>query len=351
VLGLACAGAIMMMARFQDSSINTMVQLQFRLSQQQDLSASFIEASPHRAVNELRALPGVRLVEGFRSVPVRFRVGHRWRDSVLIGHPKHARLQRVIEWPLREVAMPNEGLVLTRKLASILDVGVGDEVEVDILEGQRRQRRLVIVRLTEEMAGLQGHVELAYLNRLVGDDDTVSAALLSVDTGLLSAVEHALKRMPLVASVERRDNVIAQFIKQSEQTTLATTTILTAFGAIIAIGVVYNNARVVLSMRSRELASLRVLGFTRGEISAMLLGELAVQVALGLPLGLVIGTWMARGIAATVDPEAFRFPVVISTRTYAFATFVTMVAAVASAFIVRAKLDRLDLIAVLKEGQ
>jgi len=126
------------------------------------------------------------------------------------------------------------------------------------------------------------------------------------------------------------------------------TMIMTLFAVVIAVGVVYNNARVALSMRSRDLASLRVLGFKRSEISAILLGELAVQVLLAIPIGLVVGTWMSEAIMSTVDPEQYRLPIIISARTYAFATVVTLAAGLFSALLVRRKLDKLDLIGVLK---
>jgi len=113
------------------------------------------------------------------------------------------------------------------------------------------------------------------------------------------------------------------------------------------VGVVYNNARIALSVRSRELATLRVLGFTRAEVSAVLLGEQAVQVVVAIPVGL----WLGRGLAAlvlrTVEDELFRMPLIISNATYGFAA-VVVAASVASAFLVRRRVDALDMAAVLK---
>jgi putative ABC transport system permease protein len=123
---------------------------------------------------------------------------------------------------------------------------------------------------------------------------------------------------------------------------------MTLFAMVVAVGVVYNNARVALSVRARDLGSLRVLGFSRTEISAILLGELAVQLILAVPIGLVIGTGMAHAVMSTVDPEQYRLPIIISSRTYAFAAVVALAAGAASALLVRRKLDKLDLIAVLK---
>jgi putative ABC transport system permease protein len=158
----------------------------------------------------------------------------------------------------------------------------------------------------------------------------------------------ALVSRPSVLGISRREHLIEQFNKQTADQMHVFTFIVTAFASIIAIGVVYNNARVSLSMRARDLASLRVLGFRRGEISAVLLGELGLQVLLGLPPGMLIGKWLAIGMMSGIDTEMYRFPVVISAQTYAYAAVVTLGAALVSALLVRRKLDKLDLIAVLK---
>jgi putative ABC transport system permease protein len=115
--------------------------------------------------------------------------------------------------------------------------------------------------------------------------------------------------------------------------------------------VVYNNARVALSLRSRDLASLRVLGFTRAEVSRTLLSELGLQVLLALPLGFLIGNWLTAMVVGTIHPERYRFPVVLSPRTYAFAALVVLLSSVVSALLVRRQLDRLDLIGVLKSRE
>jgi putative ABC transport system permease protein len=169
-----------------------------------------------------------------------------------------------------------------------------------------------------------------------------------VDAPRYADVQRRLKEMPAVASVTGMDLIVQQFEEQSAEWMWVMTLIMTILAATIAVGVVYNNARVALSMRSRDLASLRVLGFTRAEISAILLGELAVQLVLAIPIGLWVGTYLSNAIMETVDPEQYRFPATISARTYAFAVVVALASGFVSALLVRRKLDHLDLIGVLK---
>ena len=348
VLGLACAGAIMMMARFQDSAINTMVELQFRLSQQHDVSASFIEPGPHRAVNELRALPGVRLAEGFRSVPVRFRSENRSMTTSIEGLAPQGELRRPIDAQLRRIVLPEDGLVLNDYLAARLGVGVGDRVWVEVLEGRRQQLALPVARLVREHVGLQAYMNLDALNRALGDGDLISGALLTVDDGLEPAVFSALDRRPRVIGAGSRLAAVEALYKSIAQMTGLFMWISILMGAIINFGVVYNSARIALAERGRELASLRVLGFTQGEVSYILLGELALLVAVSIPLSFAVGYGLSWYLAHNLQSDLYRVPMHIAPSAYAFAALTTVVSAVLSALAVRERIHRLDLIGVLK---
>jgi putative ABC transport system permease protein len=346
--GIAAAIGIMVVGLFWNDATDFLINVQFRRAMREDVSVAFIEPRPERAVREIAHVPGVLYAEGLRTVPVRFRVGSRYRDAALFGYPDGCELRRLLERDGREVALPAQGVMLTRKLAEILGVGVGDQVEVEIREGDRAVRSVPVAALIDESFGLQGHMRLAQLRSLLREAPMVSEVLLRLDPSAYADVQQRLKELPAIASVTRRDNVAQQFQEQSGDMMTTFTVILTLFAAIIAIGVVYNNARVALSMRERDLASLRVLGFTRMEISAILLGELSVQLILAIPVGLVFGTLLAHAMMTSMDAETYRFAVIISARTYTFATVVALASGLVSALLVRRKLDQLDLIGVLK---
>lgn len=347
-LGIAMAVAILVTGRFFQDSWDYLIDLQFHRTWREDITVQLLQPEPLRVVRHLEHLPGVLHAEGVRNVPVRFRAGHLYRDGPIIGIPEDARLRRVLDSEGDRIRLPEQGILLTRKLGEILGIETGDTVRIEARQGDRRVRDVRVSALVDEAFGLQGHMPRHELNELLGEPTLVSTVVMSVDPRHYDEIFRRLKNMPQVGGVTRKDNLIARFRQQSGEMMLTMTLILTIFAATIAIGVVYNNARVALSMRSRDLASLRVLGFTRGEISTVLLGELAVQVALAIPLGLVIGRWMAAAVMSTVDPENYRFPLVISSQTYAFAAAVTLASAVFSAMLVRRRLDRLDLIGVLK---
>jgi putative ABC transport system permease protein len=286
--------------------------------------------------------------EGLRTTGVRLHSGHLWRDVPLQGYPDDARLREFIDARGASLPLPSGGVVLTGKLAEVLGVSLGDTVRVTLREGRNREGALVVSGLVDEMFGLTGHMRLADLNALLGEEPRVTQALLRVDASQAGELEDRLAEIPGVADVGNRNSLVQRFKDQSATYLAVMTLIMTCFASVIAAGVVYNNARVAVAERSRDLASLRVLGFTRREISGVLLGEMAVQILLAIPIGLWIGYQLCLGIAGSIDPEMYRLPVILSPGTYAFAVAIVLLAAGGSALLVRRRLDHLDLIGVLK---
>ncbi len=347
-LGIAAALGIMITGRFGYDSFEHLMSDILHREQGGDMAVTFLEPMPERAVRELVHIPGVLDAEGTRILPVRFRAGPRFRDSSILGLSREPRLRKIIDRNSREVLPPLEGLAISRKLAEILDVGLGQSVQVEVREGRRPTLQLPISALVDDSFGLQGYMSQQTLSQALGELPAVNSVQLRVDTGADRRVRLRLKELPKVIGVVHKQSLIDRFYAQTGESMWWMTIILTGFAGTIAVGVVYNNARVALSLRSRDLASLRILGFTRGEISAVLLGELGAQLILAIPIGLVLGTWWSHAIMSTVDPEVYRMPIVIASHTYAFAAAVTAAAGMCSALLVRRKLDRLDLIAVLK---
>lgn len=347
-LGIAMALAIVILGRFNFDTVEALVERELRQASREDLSIEFVRAVSERSVRELSSLPGVVRAEGLRRVPVRLVKGHRWRDTVVTGYPRGLELRRVVTGRGEVQEVPERGLMLTRILSEQLGIFVGDVVRLEVREGDRRVLEVPVSALSDELIGVQGHMALDELSRLLGQPVRYSAALLRLEEGSESEVRRRLDERPIVIGVTSRPVQIQKLDEQMDRTVLFITLILTAFAATIAVGVVYNNARVALSMRSRDLASLRVLGLTRREIAGILLGELGVHLVLAIPLGLVLGTWMCRVLSEISEPERIRLPMSISHRTYAFAVTVALAAWALGAWLVRRRLDRLDLIGVLK---
>jgi len=348
VLGIAFACAMLILGNVQEDAVGFMVDTQFRLAQREDMTVSFVEPVSARALSELLSIPGVRHGEPYRSVPVRLRFGHRsWRTAVQ-GFSANGSLHRVLDTRLRPVAMPREGILMTDYLAERMGLRPGDRVTVEVLEGARPVRDVPVAGLVGEYFGVNAYMDLRALNRLLGEENAISGAFLSADRADRQSVYDALKGMPGVAGTVVRVDAIRNFYETMGGTLLLFTFVITLLAASVAFGVVYNSARIALSERSRELASLRVLGFTRGEISYILLGELGLLTVAGIPLGFLVAGGMTAYIAERMKSDLYRVPMVMEGSSYGFAAAVVIVSALLSGLLVRRRLDRLDLVAVLK---
>ena len=348
ILGIALGAAMLVVGTFSLDAMRRIVDVQFGLAQRYDAMVTFLEPTSPRAFHEVERLPGVRDVEAFRSVPVNLRFRHRSRQAAVLGLPAAPRLNRVLDSKTRPVTLPPQGLVLSRTVADILGADRGDVVVLEVLEGARPVLQVPVADVVDEYIGTNVYSEIGALRRLMREGETLSGAFLAVDRAAEPALYRRVKRSPRVAGVLLKRATVESFEKTIARNFTIITTVNMLFAAVIAFGVVYNTARISLSERSRELATLRVIGFRRAEISYILLGELAALVALAIPIGLLLGYGMSAAILELFQTELYRIPFVIAPRTFARAGFVTLVAAAISAAAVRRRLDRLDLVAVLK---
>ena len=348
VLGIAVAIAILVLGRFFTDAMDALVDIQFRTIQREDITLVFNNPLSNQAQFDLYHLPGVLRAEPFRVVPARLRFGHYQKRSGINGVEPGGELRRLLDRKQHPVTLPPEGIVLSTKLADTLQAHLGDQLTVEVLEGARPTRTVPVTGIFDELVGISAYMDIHALNRLMREDFTLSGAYLQVDEHEQQQLYTQLKQTPAVASVAMRQTTIDQFNEILTQSMAGFTVVLVGFASVIAFGVVYNAARIALSERERELATLRIIGFTKGEIAFILLGEQAVLLSLAIPIGFGLGCGLAALMTESYDWELFRFPLVVTPATYAFAFVVIMAAALASGLLIRQQLNRLDLVAVLK---
>ena len=349
ILGIAFAIGILMTGQFQQDSTYYMMYVRYDLSQRDDLTVVFNEPKSHRALSELVSLPGVESGEPFRMVPVRLRFEHRYYRTMIWAMEPESTIRRLVDNDLRIVQPPQQGIILNEYLANnILKVKAGDYITVETLEGRMRKASLPVVGLIQQDFGVTAYMSLGALNRLMQEGELISGASLYIDDYYANEIYQQIKDRPAIAGSLIRKQEIRNFHRTMDQTMLFWTSVATVFAVIIAVGVVYNSARIILTERSRELASLRVLGYTRGEISYILLGELAVITLVAIPVGLAFGRGLCGYIAWAINNDMYRVPLIVEPSTYAFAALCILLAAAASGLLVRRRLDKLDLIEVLK---
>lgn len=347
-LGIAMAVATLIGTSFFLDAMNEMIRVQFFEVQRHNVMILFSESEPESAFEEIERLPGVLKAEPFRALPVELSFGHRDKDTAIVALRQGADLFRVLDRDLVPVALPPHGLAVSAKLADILRVGLGDRITVRIKEGRRQTLQLPVTQIIKEYIEAPIYMDLAAMNRAVGDAPAVNGAAIQLDPVYRDELYRALKNTPQVGSIVLQTVLLQSFRDNIEKNFGLMVTFNIGFACVIAFGVVYNAARISLSERARELASLRVLGFTRAEVSSILLGELVLLTIVALPLGAWLGYIQASLWVDALDTELFRIPLVIDRATYG-ASMLTVAAAVAiSSMMVRNRIDELDLVSALK---
>ena len=325
-----------------------LIDVTFFLADRQDATVTLSERRAQQVIMQVARLPGVLAAEPYRALPVRIRSGSIERRILISARPRDADLNRIINVDLKPVTLPEDGLALSQYLAQILNVRVGDSVEIDLLETQRRTVSLQVRALVEDYFGIRAMIDPSALARLMREAPTVTAINVSLDQNRADDFYRAIKVMPSVAGLALQRTSLANF-RQSVALLITTmASIYTALAAIIAFGVVYNSARISLSERARELASLRVLGFRRSEVLRILLLELAVLTLFAQPPGWALGYGLAWIMKTNLAGELMRVRLVVEHGTYVMASSIVIVAAVLSALVVRQRVNHLDLVAVLK---
>ncbi|MEW6983919.1 ABC transporter permease [Colwelliaceae bacterium 6471] len=348
VLGIAFAFSILIFSFFMEDSMDYLMDIQYGITQREDINISFVEARPLKALSEIRALPGVLSVEPIRSVSAYLKFKHYEKRSSVVGIKANADLRRVIDEQLSAVVMPKKGLVINQKLAEILHVRVGDVLTVEVLEEKRPTLHIPVSAITQEFIGMGVYMDIRELNRILDESPKITGAVLMIDTNNSAVLYNKLKEIPMIIGL----NIISVLRKIFEEimaeNLLKMVSINILFASFISFGVIYNTARIALSERGRELASLRVLGLTRKEVAYILFGELGIITIASIPAGIWIGNMMIQGMVRSMDSELYRIPVYLNNDTYGYAALIVLLCAVFSFYLVWRQVDQIDLVSAQK---
>ena len=347
-LGVALSVAILTVGMFMFDGVSYMMDLQFRVMQREDLTVTFDEIVSDSVKYDLENLPGVTHVETFRTSAARLLHGHREEETAIQGMEPGSRLRRIVNADGEIIPVPTEGVVLSGLLAKRLGVQAGDTVEVEMLEGNRRRSRLLISGVVDDFLGVSAYMSKEALGYLTRETSAVSGAYLLVDDDQMNILSRQLKEAPVIAGVASPALMLASFEEQMAESLFIAVGFLLGFAGVIAVGVIYNGARVSLSERGRELASLRVMGFHRSEVATLLLGEQALITLVAIPVGWIIGFSLSLALASSLETDLYRIPFVIDQRTYVISAAVIIIAAFASGLIVKRRLDQFKIVEVLK---
>jgi putative ABC transport system permease protein len=348
MIGIASGMALSVAMLTIYAGFDRTIALTFSVVDRSDVTVSFTHPVSDKTLFELARLPGVLRVEPVRHVPAVLNHGTRSHRGALTGVPAGAELSRALDADQAPIALPEHGVVLSRVLADMLGVVPGDTLGVDVREGRQPLLELPVTGVAQSLLGAPAYMDLAALNRALGEPGRVSGAYLTIDAAAADDIYVALQDMPVVAGVSRKDDARDAFLTMMNTGAGAIRYVMGGLAFVITFGIVYNAARIALSERSRDLASLRVIGFTRGEAAFVLLGELAVLTLVALPLGAALGYYLSFGIAAGFSTDLYQIPAIFAPRSYGQALLVVLTAALVSGWLVKRDLDRADLIDALK---
>jgi len=349
-LGIASAVAVLVTGAFFGDAIDFMMRLAFQRALRADATVTFSRPVSRTALQELRRLPGVLAAEPSRDEPALLRRGARSQRVAIAALEPGARLSAIVGEDQRAVPVPPAGLVISARLAELLDARPGDRVEVELLSGRRAGGQLPIAATVEDVLGLTATASLETLRQLARQGGLVTGAQLAVDPAARLALDRALRARPGVAAVSWRADTIRSFRETLARTMLSMAGLLVGFAVAIAGGVVYSAVRASFSERSRELATLRVIGYTRLEAWRVLVGEVALQLLAALPLGALLGLGLALLSAHAFESDLFRIPVVVDRSTWLFALGITSGATLLASLVALRWIRRLDLVDALRSG-
>lgn len=348
LFGVVSSVAMLVASYFLFDAIDVLADTMFDLSNRQQVTLVLNQSAPERAVTDALTLPGVRMAEGGYAMPVRLVHGHRERLSAIQAHFPGATLARLIADDGRVVPLPAEGVVLPERLAANLGVVVGDSLRIEMLAPPREVLDLPVARLIAQGMGQEAHIGAAALFAAMRVAPQVNRINLLVRPEAMPGLNRAIKDTPRVAGLTDWAEVRRQFDATLSDNLVTTMTMQTIVGLMTAIGVVYNAARIQLSERRHELATLRVLGFSRGEVGFILVGEMMLLTLVAIPVGWGLGYLLAQSMVTAMSNDLMQMPFIITRRTFALAGIAVFIASLAAVLLVRRRLDRVDLVMALK---
>lgn len=348
VMGIAAGMALSVAMLSVMSSFDKVLELNFSVIDRSDVTVSFVEPLGDTAVYRLQRMPGVIEAEPFRTVPALLRNGLNTYRGAINGLVAMPRLNRAVDDRMQAIFVRKDGIILAKPLAAILKIRPGETLTVEVREGRRPVLKIPVVAIAQTLLGAPAYLELGALNRALKEPHRVSGAYLRIDSALSGAIYRDIKDMPIVAGVSLRSEARAAFKKLMDTGAGAIRYIMAAIAGVITFGIVYNSARIAFAERSRDLASLRVIGFTKGEAAFVLLGELAVITLLALPVGSLLGYFLAQAIATGFSTDLYQIPASFAPEAYGLAAIAVLAASVVSGWLVKRDIDTIDLVSALK---
>lgn len=348
VIGISLAIAVLVLAGTFPAVMERLMYVNFTEANRQDVSLSFVDAKEMGVVHAVMNLPGVIHVEPSRADRVVLSHAGRSVEETLIGLLPDARLSRLVDARLQVVDPPASGIALARALADKLDAKPGDMLQIEQTRGRKLINHARVARIVDPMVGASAYMEIDALARLMREPGRITSVNLRFDTAQYDRFNAAIKEAPALAGASFINLAESSMRENFDRSVGVMNFIYLSFAAVMAGGVAFSAARITLAEQERDLATLRVLGFTRLEVSYVLVGELAVLGLLAVVPGVMAGTLIGEWLMELFSNDLYSFPYVFNATGYAVAIGFALGCVAAAAMLVRTAIDHLDMVGVLK---
>ncbi|PKM76618.1 MAG: hypothetical protein CVU90_11745 [Firmicutes bacterium HGW-Firmicutes-15] len=351
LMGVVFAVALLIIAFFTNDAVDYIMQRYFYVGQTYDLSIRFNSLIQEKELLDINRMDGVQKVEGFLELPVKIHYQGKTQDEVLLAYPSDLSMKTMESGTGQPIQVPPDGILINQRTAAKLGVKEGDEVELETLLpiGPVHRDTVKIMGETRQLIGGGSYINLQRANRILQERNLVSGAMLKVETGKVGFVESEINKMLGVSSVLSRQKELQNFQKNMASMTYSVS-LMILFAVVLGFAIVYNSSVMNFAERQREIASLRVVGYSTQEVSSLLLKENLLQSLFGVLLGLPFGRLVAGAYVKSVSTDLYTLPVIIYPLTYLFSALGGIIfIMLAHRFAIKGIKD-LDLVATLKNS-
>jgi putative ABC transport system permease protein len=304
--------ALILSALANVDSLHYLMSYEFEKVSHQDITVSLRNPKGLELSSELMRMPSISGTEPQLLIVCDFKNGALKKRSGVTGMIRNNILNTPLDKNGTPVAIPETGLILSKKLAEILYLKTGDHVRLRPLIGRRTEVIASVAGIVDTYLGLSAYADIGYLSRLLGEELSANIVLgKTCNKSEWKNLYSALKKRPAVVGISERTRSLTQMDERFGKV-MGTMIFMTVFFAgLIAFGSILNTALVSLSERSREVGTLRVLGYTPAQITWIFSGESHLLNSVGIVLGLIAGIGLSKLVSAAYSTELYRFPSVI----------------------------------------
>ena len=349
MVSIMLSGSLLIISLSMNDSTNYLLKFEFFEIEKYDLKVMFFEPRSMESINELKRFDFVSSIEPILELPVSIQREWRKKDIAVTGISSDPKLLKISTNTSYNKNLDN-GIIVNEKLAQILRLKIGDEIQLKSLKkGERRKRQFIIKGINNQIFGLPCYMDIKTLGKSFLQGVVASGALIKLKKGYdMEAIKKELKKYPAIASTQFKQQFIASFNEAITGTMFVSLFILFIFAGSIAFAVIYNTTIISIMERRIEIAVFKVLGFTDKEIVKIIFNENNLLGICGIAVSLPLGTFLNWLIGLAYDTEMYRFPMIVNTGTYVITIIMLMSFVYLSNVLCMKTIHKIDVVEALK---